>query len=80
MLVLTRRQNESILIGDDIVVSVLGFDHNRVRLGITAPDEVPILRDELADAMHRDAAGSGTEGDPADDERDKPPRATLRRR
>ena len=48
MLVLTRKPGEQIHIGDNIVVTVLGLQGGRVRLGITAPAEVPIRREELA--------------------------------
>ena len=47
MLVLTRKIDERINIGDDIQVVVLGFQGNRVRLGFVAPPQVPILREEL---------------------------------
>ena len=47
MLVLTRKQNEKIKIGDDIVVSVLKIKGNTVRLGIEAPKEVRVVRGEL---------------------------------
>lgn len=49
MLILTRRTGESIMIGDDVVVTVLGIKGNQVRIGIAAPDEVIILREELID-------------------------------
>lgn len=51
MLVLTRRLGESITIGDDIVVTVLEVSGNQVRLGITAPRSVRILREEIYQAM-----------------------------
>jgi carbon storage regulator len=47
MLVLTRRLAEEILVGDDIRITVIAVHGNRVRLGITAPDGVPIRREEL---------------------------------
>ena len=47
MLVLTRKQNEEIKIGDDIVVSVLKIKGNTVRLGIAAPKNVRVVRGEL---------------------------------
>ena len=47
MLVLTRKQNERIKIGDDIVVSVLKIKGNTVRLGIETPKEVRVVRGEL---------------------------------
>jgi carbon storage regulator len=50
MLVLSRKLNESIVIGDKITVTVLKVDRNCVRLGIEAPADVPIFRQELLDA------------------------------
>lgn len=47
MLVLTRKIGESILIGDDIAVSVMGLIKGRVRIGINAPEDVKILREEI---------------------------------
>ena len=47
MLVLTRKLNERIVIGDNIRITVVGIRGNHVRLGIEAPPEVTILRDEL---------------------------------
>ena len=49
MLILSRRPGEQILIGDDILVEVLEVSGTQVRLGITAPREVPVLREELLD-------------------------------
>jgi len=49
MLILTRRSNERIYIGDTIVLVVLGIENNRVKLGIEAPADVTILREEIAD-------------------------------
>ena len=53
MLVLTRRLNESIRIGKDIVVTITSINGGKVRLGIEAPIDIPILREEVAE---RDAA------------------------
>ena len=47
MLVLSRKRQESIRISDDIVVTVLEIQRNKVRLGIEAPKEIPVLRTEL---------------------------------
>ena len=47
MLVLTRRSNQSIMIGDDVELTVLGVSGEKVRLGITAPDDVAIFRKEV---------------------------------
>ena len=47
MLILTRKPCESIFIGDDIKVTVLGYSGSQVRIGIIAPDDVVILREEV---------------------------------
>lgn len=47
MLVLTRKINQSIVIGDDIEVSVLAVSRDKIRLGITAPREIPVFRKEI---------------------------------
>jgi carbon storage regulator len=49
MLVLSRKENETIHIGDDIVITLVKIDRNRVRIGITAPVEVKVIRSELAE-------------------------------
>ena len=55
MLILSRRPDESIIIGDDIEVIILGIQKGQVRIGIEAPKHVKILRDELLD---RDIKGN----------------------
>ena len=47
MLILTRKPGESILIGDDIEVTITSIDQNKVRVGIKGPAHVPIYREEL---------------------------------
>jgi carbon storage regulator len=47
MLVLTRKTNQSIMIGDDIEVSVLAVSKDKIRLGISAPRDVPVFRKEV---------------------------------
>jgi carbon storage regulator len=47
MLVLTRRTNQSIMIGDDVELTILGVSGEKVRVGITAPDDVAIFRKEV---------------------------------
>jgi len=51
MLVLSRKANETIVIGDDIVVTVVEIRHDRVRLGIEAPREVTVHRREVYEKM-----------------------------
>jgi carbon storage regulator len=47
MLVLTRKTNQSIMIGDDVEVTVLAVSRDKIRLGITAPRDVPVFRKEV---------------------------------
>ena len=58
MLILQRKAGESLLIGEDITIRVISVDGTRVRLAISAPEDVPILRSELvtATAANRDSA------------------------
>ena len=53
MLVLTRKTNERIMIGDSIVITVIEIRGNQVRLGIEAPKDVPVHRREVYDAIKR---------------------------
>lgn len=62
MLVLTRKSNQSIMIGDDIEISVLSVMGDKVRIGIQAPQDIPVFRTEIYLEIHRDDAG----GAPAD--------------
>lgn len=65
MLVLSRHADESILIGSDIVVTVVAIRGDKVRLGITAPAEVEVDRREIRDAKLRDQGeGEGDGSDP----------------
>ena len=54
MLVLTRKSNQSIMIGDDIEVSVLSVMGEKVRIGIQAPQRIPVFRKEIYLEIHRD--------------------------
>lgn len=64
MLVLTRRKNQSIVIGDNIVVTVLEVKGDQIRLGITAPRNVQVYREELLAAL-KDANTGAVLGDGA---------------
>ncbi|MEE2781483.1 MAG: carbon storage regulator CsrA [Planctomycetota bacterium] len=54
MLVLSRQRDESIMIGDDVVVTIVDVRGDRVRLGIEAPSEIPVHRREVYEAIHRE--------------------------
>lgn len=54
MLILTRNAGEAVMIGSDVCVTVLGVKGRQVRLGIRAPDDVRVLRDELLDDQPTD--------------------------
>lgn len=54
MLVLSRHRDESIMIGDNIVVTVVDIRGDKVRLGINAPTEVPVHRQEVYEAIQRE--------------------------
>lgn len=47
MLILTRRVGETLVIGDDVTVTVLGIKGNQVRIGVKAPKDVPVHREEI---------------------------------
>jgi len=58
MLVLSRRENERLRLGDSIVVTVVRVSGDRVRLGIDAPSDMVVLRDELQPQPRPDAAAA----------------------
>ena len=72
MLVLTRKGNQSIMIGDDIEVSVLAVMGEKVRIGIDVPRDVPVFRKEvyLEIQAGREQTDEGGEGPDVDDEID----------
>ena len=56
MLVLTRKVDEKIVIGDEIVVTVVAVRGNTIRLGIDAPRSIPVYREEIYDAIQKERA------------------------
>lgn len=58
MLVVTRKVNESVMIGDDIVLTVVRIGADKVRLGVTAPRGVPIHREEIWQEIQLASAGT----------------------
>jgi carbon storage regulator len=63
MLVLTRKSNQSIMIGDDIEVSVLSVMGEKVRIGIQAPQDIPVFRTEIYLEIQRQRAESSVAAD-----------------
>lgn len=57
MLILTRRVGETLTIGDDVKVTVLGVKGNQVRIGVEAPKHVAVLREELTDRARNHLKG-----------------------
>ena len=55
MLVLSRKLGEKIVIGDNVVVTVVKIDRNQIRIGIEAPHDVPVYREEIAPARLKPA-------------------------
>jgi carbon storage regulator len=56
MLVLSRHRDESIMIGDDIVITIVDIRGDKVRLGIQAPTHVPVHRQEVYEAIKREGS------------------------
>lgn len=54
MLVLSRHRDESIMIGDDVVITIVDIRGDKVRLGIDAPQDIPVHRQEVYDAIKRE--------------------------
>ena len=59
MLVLSRQRDESIVIGDNIVITIVDIRGDKVRLGIEAPGEIPVHRQEVFEAIQRENRKAG---------------------
>ncbi|MDA0631176.1 MAG: carbon storage regulator CsrA [Proteobacteria bacterium] len=61
MLILTRRVGESLIIGDDVTITVLGVKGNQVRIGVNAPRDVAVHREEILDRIQADSVADDDE-------------------
>jgi carbon storage regulator len=59
MLILTRRVGETVMIGNDVTVTVLGVKGNQVRVGVNAPRDVAVHREEIFERIKREEEGAG---------------------
>ncbi|SFF98187.1 MULTISPECIES: carbon storage regulator CsrA [Neptunomonas] len=57
MLILTRRVGETLMVGDEVTVTVLGVKGNQVRIGVNAPKDVAVHREEIYDRIQREKDG-----------------------
>jgi len=75
MLVLSRQKDESIMIGDDVKITVVDVRGDKVRLGITAPKEIPVHRIEIYEAIQREKKEKQTQEQLAEAAREQPAEA-----
>jgi carbon storage regulator len=77
MLVLSRQRDESIMIGDDVEIIIVDVRGDKVRLGITAPKNIPVHRREIYDAIQREKSEKKEAQEPKDKKsKSEPPKDT----
>jgi carbon storage regulator len=64
MLILTRRVGETLMIGDEVTVTVLGVKGNQVRIGVRAPKTVSVHREEIYERIRAEQGGAQPDSDP----------------
>lgn len=80
MLVLSRQRDESIMIGDNVEITIVDVRGDKVRLGITAPKEIPVHRREIYDAIQREkAAAKDSPEHPESVTRDEPEKVASKK-
>ena len=63
MLILTRRVGETLMVGDDVTITVLGVKGNQVRIGVNAPKDVAVHREEIYQRIQKEKSGEDLDGD-----------------
>jgi carbon storage regulator len=78
MLILTRRVGETLMIGDNVTVTVLGVKGNQIRLGVNAPREVAVHREEIFARIKREEANGEAGGESANEDEEETDTAAAR--
>ncbi len=73
MLVLSRQRDESIMIGDDVEITIVDVRGDKVRLGINAPKHIPVHRREIYDAIQKEKAEKAAGGEASSTDRPSSP-------
>lgn len=80
MLILTRRVGETIVIGDDVIITVLGIKGNQVRIGINAPKDVSVHREEIYQRIQQEKNTTTPAAAPAKQQEEAAPVTTTIRK